>query len=193
MSTYAASCKLGIERRTVPGETERQVVGEIQDILDRLSRADRSFAGTLTTLLAREPFEVKPEAGIVRALAAARTEVLGQQPPFIGDTPWMDSAIGIIVGGGTFLVIILASGGGMGGGDMKLGAMLGAFLGWKVVLLTMFIAVVLGGALAVALIASGLRGRKDPIPFGPFLAAGGAVSLFWGERVVRWYLDGFAA
>jgi leader peptidase (prepilin peptidase)/N-methyltransferase len=81
----------------------------------------------------------------------------------------------------------------MGGGDMKLGAMLRAFLGWKVVLLTIFIAVVLGGALAVALIASGVRGRKDPIPFGPFLAAGGAVSLFWGERVVRWYLDGFAA
>jgi leader peptidase (prepilin peptidase)/N-methyltransferase len=109
-----------------------------------------------------------------------------------GRLSWIDSALGIIVGGGTFLVIILASGGGMGGGDMKLGAMLGAFLGWKVVLLTIFIAVVLGGALAVALIASGLRGRKDPIPFGPFLAAGGAVSLFWGERVVRWYLDGFA-
>jgi leader peptidase (prepilin peptidase)/N-methyltransferase len=110
-----------------------------------------------------------------------------------GRVSWMESALGIMVGGGTFLVIILASGGGMGGGDMKLGAMLGAFLGWKVVLLAIFIAVVLGGALAVALIASGLRGRKDPIPFGPFLAAGGAVSLFWGERMVRWYLDGFAA
>ena len=75
---------------------------------------------------------------------------------------------------------------------MKLGAMLGAFLGWKVVLLTIFIAVVLGGALAVALIASGVRGRKDPIPFGPFLATGGAAGLFWGERMVRWYLSGFA-
>lgn len=110
-----------------------------------------------------------------------------------GRVPWMESALGIMVAGGTFLVIILASSGGMGGGDMKLGAMLGAFLGWKVVLLAIFIAVVLGGALAVALIASGLRGRKDPVPFGPFLAAGGAVSLFWGERMVRWYLDGFAA
>jgi leader peptidase (prepilin peptidase)/N-methyltransferase len=92
-----------------------------------------------------------------------------------------------------FLVIILASGGGMGAGDMKLGAMLGAFLGWKVVLLSVFVAVVLGGALAVSLIASGLRGRKDPIPFGPFLAAGGAAGLFWGERLVRWYLSGFVA
>lgn len=118
-------------------------------------------------------------AGFVANVASARV-------------PWIDSALGIVVGGGAFLVIILASGGGMGGGDMKLGAMLGAFLGWKVVLLAIFVAVVLGGALAVALIALGLRGRKDPIPFGPFLAAGGAVSLFWGERMVRWYLDGFA-
>ena len=104
-----------------------------------------------------------------------------------------ESIFGIVVGGGVFLVIILASGGGMGGGDMKLGAMLGAFLGWKVVLLSVFVAVALGGALAVALIATGLRGRKDPIPFGPFLAAGGAAGLFWGERVVRWYLSGFVA
>jgi leader peptidase (prepilin peptidase) / N-methyltransferase len=39
--------------------------------------------------------------------------------------------------------------------------------------------------------ASGLRGRKDPIPFGPFLAAGGAVGLFWGERMLGWYLSAF--
>jgi leader peptidase (prepilin peptidase) / N-methyltransferase len=107
--------------------------------------------------------------------------------------PWLESLIGIVVGGGVFLVIILASGGGMGAGDMKLGAMLGAFLGWKVVLLSVFVAVVIGGVLAVALIATGVRGRKDPIPFGPFLAAGGAAGLLWGERVVRWYLSGFVA
>jgi leader peptidase (prepilin peptidase)/N-methyltransferase len=60
------------------------------------------------------------------------------------------------------------------------------------VLLSVFIAVVVGGALAVALMASGVRGRKDPIPFGPFLAAGGAAGLFWGERMVQWYLSAFA-
>jgi leader peptidase (prepilin peptidase)/N-methyltransferase len=106
---------------------------------------------------------------------------------------WRDSLLGIVVGGGLFLVIILVSGGGMGAGDMKLGAMLGAFLGWKVVLLSVFVAVVVGGVLSVVLIASGIRGRKDPIPFGPFLAAGGAAGLFWGERVVQWYLSGFVA
>jgi leader peptidase (prepilin peptidase)/N-methyltransferase len=98
-----------------------------------------------------------------------------------------------VVGGGVFVVIILASRGGMGGGDMKLGAMLGAFLGWKVVLLSIFVAVALGASVALALMASGARGRKDPIPFGPFLAAGGAAGLFWGEGVVRWYLSAFGA
>jgi leader peptidase (prepilin peptidase)/N-methyltransferase len=99
--------------------------------------------------------------------------------------------MGIIVGGGVFFVIILASGGGMGAGDMKLGAMLGAFLGWKIVLLSILGAVVVGGIVAVSLMASGQRGRKDPIPFGPFLAAGGVFGLLWGERVLQWYLSGF--
>lgn len=110
-----------------------------------------------------------------------------------GRLPWLESIMGVLVGGGVFLAIILVSGGGMGGGDMKLGAMLGAFLGWKVVLLSVLVAVVAGGILAVALMATGVRGRKDPIPFGPFLALGGAVGLFWGERVLRWYLGGFVA
>jgi leader peptidase (prepilin peptidase)/N-methyltransferase len=104
---------------------------------------------------------------------------------------WLESLVGIAVGGGLFFVIILASGGGMGGGDMKLGAMLGAFLGWKVVLFSLFVSIVLGGVLALTLLASGKRGRKDPIPFGPFLAAGGAVGFFCGERIVTWYLSGF--
>jgi leader peptidase (prepilin peptidase)/N-methyltransferase len=105
--------------------------------------------------------------------------------------PWLESLVGIAVGGGLFFVIIIASGGGMGGGDMKLGAMLGAFLGWKVALFSVFVAVLLGGALALGLLVSRKRGRKDPIPFGPFLATGGVVGLFYGERIVTWYLSGF--
>ena len=108
-----------------------------------------------------------------------------------GRVPWPDSMLGILVGGGIFLIIIVASGGGMGGGDMKLGAMLGAFLGWKVLLLSVFVSVLLGGVLAVGLLAAGRRGRKDPIPFGPFLALGGAVGLFWGEHLLHWYLAAF--
>ena len=108
-----------------------------------------------------------------------------------GRISWVDSGIGILLGGGLFLVIILASRGGMGGGDLKLGAMLGAFLGWKALLFALFVAIVLGGAIGAVLLATGRRGRKDPIPFGPFLAAGGAMALFWGERAFDWWMGGF--
>ena len=104
---------------------------------------------------------------------------------------WHDSLLGIVIGGGTFLVIIFASKGGMGGGDMKLGAMLGAFLGWQVTLMSLLIAVLVGVTVAVTLLATKARGRKDPVPFGPFLAVGGLAGLFWGERLLEWYLGGF--
>jgi len=110
---------------------------------------------------------------------------------------WVDSAIGIVVGGGIFWAILegsllLTGREGMGGGDVKLGAMLGAFLGWKVALLSIFLAVLLGGIVALVLLGSRTTGRKDPIPFGPFLAAGGAAGLFCGERLVTWYMSAFA-
>lgn len=109
---------------------------------------------------------------------------------------WLESVLGVMVGGGIFWIIIelsvLATGReGMGGGDVKLGAMLGAFLGWKVVLLSIFLAVLAGGLLAAILLSLRITGRKDPIPFGPFLAGGGLVGLFWGPRLVAWYLSGF--
>lgn len=110
-----------------------------------------------------------------------------------GDVPWVDSLIGVAAGGGLFLLIILASRGGMGGGDVKLAAMLGAFLGWKAMLLSVLLAVLAGGAVAVTLLASGRTGRKDPIPFGPFLAGGGVVGLLWGEDLLEWYLGVFGA
>ncbi len=108
-----------------------------------------------------------------------------------GRQSWVESFIGIVIGGGLFLVIILVSRGGMGGGDMKLGAMLGAFLGWKALAVALFVAIVLGGVIGATLLLTGLRGRKDPIPFGPFLAAGGAMALVWGEQIFGWWIGGF--
>jgi leader peptidase (prepilin peptidase)/N-methyltransferase len=113
-----------------------------------------------------------------------------------GRVSWVDSLIGIAVGGGVFMAIALigswlAGQDAMGGGDIKLAAMLGAFLGWKVLFFALFLSAVGGGILAAILMGTGLRGRKDPLPFGPFLAAGGAIGLFCGERVIRWYLSAF--
>ena len=109
---------------------------------------------------------------------------------------WRDSALGVLVGGGIFIAIILASSlalgqPGMGIGDVKLGAMLGAFLGWKLALLSILFSVLVGGPLAATLLATGRKARKDPLPFGPFLALGGMVSLFWGESLLAWYFAQF--
>jgi leader peptidase (prepilin peptidase)/N-methyltransferase len=69
--------------------------------------------------------------------------------------------------------------------------MLGAFLGWQALLVGLFIAVMLGGMLAVVLLASRRVARKDAIPFGPFLAIGGAAALFWSDAILAWYVGGF--
>lgn len=109
-----------------------------------------------------------------------------------GQPRWTDALIGALVGGGVFFAIIVASGGGMGGGDMKLGAMLGAFLGWQPLLVSILIAVLAGGIVAIVLLALRRKGRKDAVPFGPFLALGGLVGLLWGDRLLHWYLGVFA-
>ncbi len=93
LSMYAASCRLGIERRTIPGETEAQVVGEVQAIVDRLSAADPTFSATVKTLLARPPSEVAADAPIVKALIRAATDILVKPPAFIGVPFWMDAAL----------------------------------------------------------------------------------------------------
>jgi acetylornithine deacetylase len=93
LSTYAASCTLRIERRTVPGETEAGATGEIQAILDRLAARDPGFRARGHCFFSREPFEVDRDAGIVRALTGAVSRGLGREPRFFGDTPWMDSAL----------------------------------------------------------------------------------------------------
>jgi leader peptidase (prepilin peptidase)/N-methyltransferase len=108
-----------------------------------------------------------------------------------GGVSWLEALIGIALGGAIFFLIIVASRGGMGGGDMKLGAMLGAFLGWKLALVGFMIAALVGGVVAIALLLVGRKGRKDPVPFGPFLALGGLLSLLWGREILAWYLGAF--
>ena len=76
----------------------------------------------------------------------------------------------------------------MGGGDIKLAAMVRAFLGWPRITVGLLFAFTLGATAGVLLIALKRRSRKDPIPFGPALAAGGVIALLWGHAIVTWYL-----
>lgn len=77
---------------------------------------------------------------------------------------------------------------GMGGGDIKLMAMVGAFLGWKAVILTTFLGSLSGAIIGIMLMIIKGKERGSLIPFGPFLALGAVVALFFGQEILIWYL-----
>lgn len=79
----------------------------------------------------------------------------------------------------------------MGGGDAKLAAGIGAWLGWKLLLVGSFLACAAGAVIGTGAIALGLITRRQPIPFGPFLALGAAVAAFSGEAIIEFYLRFF--
>lgn len=92
-STYAANCRLQIERRTTPGESTAQVIAEIAAVSARVSQQHDEFRARLGTVLSRDPFEVSPQAELAVILAEVATRALGQPPEKIGVPFWMDSAL----------------------------------------------------------------------------------------------------
>ena len=106
---------------------------------------------------------------------------------WIGSVGFVSMLIGAFAGGGLLLVLAIVSGGGMGGGDVKFAFALGFWLGWQGTLLGLFLGFVLGGVGSVLLLLFRLRGRKDFIPFGPFIAIGAWVALLYGNRILQWY------
>ena len=109
-SVYAANCRLTVERRTIPGETESQVMGEMLQIIEKLKASDPKFVATVSSTLYRQPFEVSQRAEIVQALEKTATAVLGATPSFVGENPWMDSAL--LAEAGVETVVMGPSGGG---------------------------------------------------------------------------------
>jgi leader peptidase (prepilin peptidase)/N-methyltransferase len=102
--------------------------------------------------------------------------------------------IGVLIGGGVLWLIGEAyfrwSGQeGMGGGDVKMLAMIGAFLGWKLVILTLVLSSVAGSLVGMALIASRRGGMKYELPYGTFLAIGALVSSLFGNSFIDWYMS----
>ena len=87
------------------------------------------------------------------------------------------------------LVLALAIPGAFGGGDIKLMAVIGFFLGWKMSLTAFMLAVFSGGIYGIGLLLSKKKGAKEHFAFGPFLCAGTALTLFVGEWLLSWYLS----
>lgn len=87
----------------------------------------------------------------------------------------------------TFFVIFLVYPRGMGGGDPKLAGAVGLLVGYPGVFVALWIAVVAGGVLAIFLLSFRKRGRKDAIPFGPFLAVSAIITFMWGSEILAQY------
>ncbi|WNF25254.1 prepilin peptidase [Mesobacillus jeotgali] len=104
-------------------------------------------------------------------------------------TPWWDSLIGATAGFVLLLLIAFASKGGMGGGDIKLFALIGFAVGFKTMLLAFFFSTFFGAFFGIIGLITGMVKRKQAIPFGPFIAIGTLVAYFFGERIIDWYLN----
>jgi len=107
---------------------------------------------------------------------------------WLGSVGILDMLIAGLLGGGLLLIIALVSGGGMGGGDIKFAGALGLCFGWQYLLLTLLLAFILGGVGGAVLLISKIKGRKDFIPFGPFIALGALFSLLYGNNIITWYV-----
>lgn len=109
---------------------------------------------------------------------------------------WRDALIGAVVGGGILYAIawgyyLWRREEGLGMGDVKMLAMVGAFLGWKLVLVTLVLASFSGAFIGVGMIAARRGNMKLALPFGTFLAAGTVAAMFVGEPLLAWYAGFF--
>lgn len=93
-----------------------------------------------------------------------------------------------IIGGGFFLIQFLISNGRwIGGGDIRLGILMGLSLGWPVVILAIIISYFIGSVIGVGLILAGQKKWGSEVPLGVFLTVGTIISLFWQAQILNWY------
>jgi leader peptidase (prepilin peptidase)/N-methyltransferase len=112
---------------------------------------------------------------------------------FVPYISFINSALGVVVGGGIILIIGMAGSvifkkEAMGGGDVKLAAMIGAFLGWRYIVISLFLGFFLGALAGIILIISKIKSREDTVPFGPFIVLGSFITLLWCEKILLWYV-----
>ena len=113
---------------------------------------------------------------------------------FLKDISPIDSLLGILSGGGSLLLVAAAGSylfkkEAMGGGDIKLAAMVGAFLGWQLALLSLFLGFFFGAICGVIVLIKNKEKseQSDAVPFGPFIALGTVIALFFGQAILKWY------
>jgi leader peptidase (prepilin peptidase)/N-methyltransferase len=112
---------------------------------------------------------------------------------FLKGHSWQNALLGIVLGGGSLLLVaylyqFLTGKDGMGGGDIKLLAMMGAFLGWKAIPFIIFASSLVGSIVGISIMTMQKKDSKLAIPFGPYLAFGAILYIFYGKLLIRWYL-----
>ena len=137
------------------------------------------------TLIDMETMTIPDSFHIIFAL-------LGVWACFINGLMPVERAIGLFAVSLPMFLIAFAVKGAFGGGDIKLMAVCGFLLGWKGILLAFFAALILGGSAAVYLLIFKRSGRGSKMPFGPYLCAGIATALFYGEEIINFYLSLYA-
>lgn len=115
----------------------------------------------------------------------------------LGQITWLDSLVGAIAGGGSLWLVAvcfehLTGKEGMGGGDIKLLAMIGAWLGWQCLIPVVLMSSLTGALVGSAYLLMSGKGLRVKIPFGPFLALGALLYFFFGTAISRWYIRLFA-
>ena len=125
-----------------------------------------------------------PNGFVLACMALAVVSVF-----FFGQVTLVQRLIGSVSVSVPLFLITLAVPGAFGGGDMKLMAALGFFLGWRMSLTAFAFAVFAGGIYGIVLLASKKKSGKEHFAFGPFLCAGTAIAVFWGEKLLTWYVS----
>jgi len=107
--------------------------------------------------------------------------------PFTPNHDVVELLVGGALGFGLLFLIAFIYPAGMGMGDVKLATFIGLVVGFPAVFVALFISFVTGGLVGGSLLLTGLKGRKDPVPFAPFLVAGGMVAMLYGKQIIEWY------
>lgn len=138
-------------------------------------------------------FEIDREHQILPHAITLPGIVVGFAFSVFTEPGWQSSLGGIVVGGGILLAIgyayyLVRHEEGLGMGDFKMLAMIGAFLGWRMTLMTLMMASLSGSIVGVGLMATERGGMKTALPFGTFLAIGAAIAATLGPDLLDWYL-----
>ena len=153
------------------------------------------FASLLAISLIDLDHYIVPNRIIYPTLAASAPLLLGAAALTHEWKSLERAALGGVAGFFAFLVIHVISPRGMGFGDVRLAGLIGVYLGWLgygVIALGFFLAFLLASVIGIGLMITRLRGRKDAVPFAPFMAMGGVAAVLWGQHLLHLYRSGRA-